>query len=96
MDDEVEVAAPAPEEAVTEIMDATPMDLSNENEDKEGLVKVSNISPQATVDQMKKLFGFLGNIQELALYPKGFVYCLQNILITLAKFYASNLRMDKV
>lgn len=44
---------------------------AEESQDLAGVVKVSNISPQANMDQMKKLFGFLGDVQELALYPKG-------------------------
>ena len=74
MDDDAQVEAPIKPEDMEEEVEAVPMELSNDNEDQSGVVKVSNISPQANVEQMKKLFGFLGDIQELALYPKGFVF----------------------
>ncbi len=45
------------------------MELADEAVEKCGVVKITNISPGVTVDQMKILFGFLGNIQEMALYP---------------------------
>jgi len=35
------------------------------------LVQVSNVSPRATVEQIKMLFGYLGKIQDLNLYPSG-------------------------
>ena len=54
-------------------MDVESNDCAEESQEVAGVVKVSNISPQATMDQMKKLFGFLGDVQELALYPKGLV-----------------------
>ena len=74
MDEGAQVEEAVEPEATTEDLNEAPMELSNESEEKEGVIKVSNISPQANVEQMKKLFGFLGNIQELVLYPKGFVF----------------------
>ncbi len=40
-----------------------------EAKDKSGVIKITNISPGANIDQMKILFGFLGTIAELVLYP---------------------------
>eukprot|EP00794_Sanderia_malayensis_P008002 gene8002-8861_t len=45
------------------------MELAEEAIDKSGVIKITNISPGVKVDQMKILFGFLGNIEEMALYP---------------------------
>ena len=33
------------------------------------LILVTNIAPQATRDQMNQLFGFVGRVEELKLYP---------------------------
>ena len=60
----------APMNEMGENLEAAPMELANDIEEKAGVIKVSNISPQANVEQMTKLFGFLGNVLELALYPK--------------------------
>jgi len=35
------------------------------------LVQVSNVSPRATTEQIRTLFGYLGKIQDLNLYPAG-------------------------
>ena len=76
MEDDINADPPAQEEAMIldDSMDIVPDEEANENEEPAGVVKVSNISPQANLEQMKKLFGFLGDVQELALYPKGFVF----------------------
>ena len=71
---------PEPMQDMDENLEMAPMELSNDNEEKEGVIKVSNISPQANLEQMKKLFGFLGNVQELVLYPKGYVFLLVKLL----------------
>ena len=34
------------------------------------VIQVTNIAQNATVDQMKTLFGFLGGIEELRLFPE--------------------------
>ena len=34
------------------------------------VVQVTNIAQNATVDQMKILFGFLGEIEEMHLFPE--------------------------
>ena len=80
MEDSVPVDSPAEIEATMENnnMDVVPNEIANDIEELAGVVKVSNISPQANTEQMKKLFGFLGNLQELALYPKGFVLFFDN------------------
>ena len=62
---------------------------AEESQDLAGVVKVSNISPQANMDQMKKLFGFLGDVQELALYPKGLVTFVGLFLPFLKSFFVS-------
>lgn len=82
MEDSAQVDSPAEIEEVTmenNDMDVVPNELANDIEEElAGVVKVSNISPQANTEQMKKLFGFLGNVQELALYPKGLVLFFDN------------------
>ena len=35
------------------------------------LVQVSNVSPRAIAEQIRTLFGYLGKIQDLNLYPSG-------------------------
>jgi len=34
------------------------------------VIQVTNIAQNATVDQMKTLFGFLGEIEEMHLFPE--------------------------
>lgn len=34
------------------------------------VIQVTNIAQNATVDQMKMLFGFLGDIEEMHLFPE--------------------------
>ena len=36
---------------------------------KTRIIQISNIAPQATKDQMSTLFGFLGKIEDIRLYP---------------------------
>lgn len=36
---------------------------------KTRIVQISNIAPQATKDQMSTLFGFIGKIEDIRLYP---------------------------
>ncbi|KAL7631807.1 UNVERIFIED_CONTAM: hypothetical protein RMT77_017895 [Armadillidium vulgare] len=36
---------------------------------KSKIVQISNIAPQATKDQMSSLFGYLGKIEDIRLYP---------------------------
>ena len=36
-----------------------------------GVVQVTNVSPGASSEQIKTLFTFLGNIEEIELYPKS-------------------------
>lgn len=33
------------------------------------VVQITNIAPQATKDQMQTLFGYLGKIEDIRLYP---------------------------
>ena len=33
------------------------------------VIQVTNVSPSTTSEQMRTLFGFLGNIEELKLFP---------------------------
>ena len=80
MEDPIVMPPPEPMQDMDENLEMAPMELSNDNEEKEGVIKVSNISPQANLEQMKKLFGFLGNVQELVLYPKGYVFLLVKLL----------------
>ena len=34
------------------------------------LIQVTNVSPQATQQQMKELFSYLGNIEEIKVFPE--------------------------
>ena len=34
------------------------------------LIQVTNVSPQATNQQMKELFSYLGDIKEIKVYPE--------------------------
>ena len=40
---------------------------------KTRIIQISNIAPQATKDQMSTLFGFLGKIEDIRLYPTVWV-----------------------
>lgn len=37
------------------------------------VVQVTNVSPSTTSEQMRTLFGFLGTIEELKLFPPEYV-----------------------
>ena len=71
-------------ETVETVVEATPMELAAEAAAKQGMIKITNISPGASVEQMKTLFGFLGPIVELALYPMEYVVVLINIYLFFA------------
>ena len=36
------------------------------------LIQVTNVSPQATDQQMKELFSYLGSIKEIKVYPERY------------------------
>ena len=37
------------------------------------IIQITNVAPTATADQMRTLFGYLGRIEDVYIYPAGYV-----------------------